>query len=70
MVSKTPITVDPHPISEITATKFTKKSSLEFPKYAGDADPVNWTGNVEHYFRFHAIAIEDRATMAVFHRKG
>lgn len=41
-VSKTAITLDPHPISDFTAAKFTKKSTLEFPKYADDEYPVIW----------------------------
>lgn len=52
-VIKTAVTVDPHPISEITTAKFTKKSSVEFPKFVGGEDPVDWIGNVKHYFRFH-----------------
>lgn len=61
-VRKIPMTLDPHPISKLTASKFTKKSSMEFPKYAGDEDPMDWVGNVEPYFRFHTIVIEDKVS--------
>lgn len=31
---------------------------------------MDWVGNVENFFRFLAIVVEDRVTMAVFHLKG
>lgn len=69
-ISKTPTIHETHPTPEITASKFIKKSSLKFSKYAGDEDLVDWIGNAEHYFRFRAITVKDRVTIVVFHLKG